>query len=113
MIETMKTFNKDNEEAKDLNRFFNLISRYNQRIHIKNEVRENIERHMVYRWNNDKNLAISKEEDIQLLTELPDDVKTRIFKNFLFSNFLERFGRFLTIFKSQYVDFKDQLSCRS
>ena len=29
MIETMKTFNKDNEEAKDLNRFFNLISRYN------------------------------------------------------------------------------------
>jgi len=55
---------------------------------------------MIYRWNNDKNLAISKDEDIQLLTELPDDVKTRIFKNFLFSNFLERFDKFLTIFKS-------------
>ena len=40
MIEIMKEFDKENEEGKALNRFFNLLIRYNRRMPINEELRE-------------------------------------------------------------------------
>ena len=78
MIEIMKTFNKDNNDSYELNRFFNLLSRYNRRIPIPDNLREEIENHLSFRWNNNKNHAMTTEEDIRILSELPEEVRSRI-----------------------------------
>ena len=59
MFELIKCFNKENERTEDLNKFFNLLCRYNKRNAIKGEIRERIEAHFFYRWNHDKNLAFT------------------------------------------------------
>jgi len=67
-----------------------------------------IENFFDFRWKNDVNLAISSEEDIKLLSELPDEVIIKILRTYLFSRFLESFRKFLTFVKTnEYITLND------
>ena len=59
-----------------------------------------LENYFEYRWNNDKGLAISSDEDQTLLNQLPEDVIIKIYK-FLYSEFLKEFRGFFTFFKNE------------
>ena len=50
-----------------------------------------------YYWANDKLAFIKEEEDLRYVGELPDIIKTEIFKGFLFRSFINTFKNFFLI----------------
>lgn len=42
------------------------------------------EKYFDYYWSNDKNYAMIEEEDMEILAELPNGIKSGIYKDFLF-----------------------------
>ena len=53
-----------------------------------------------YKWKNDRNYSIKSESDIAILDQLPDDVKLRIFRDFLYFDFLKNFKYILRFKKN-------------
>ena len=51
-------------------------------------MKERIEEYLEFRWNNDRNAALTTELDQQLLAELPAEVQDRLLCSFLFTDFL-------------------------
>merc|ERR1711871_1287172 len=45
-----------------------------------------------YYWQNDKNYAIQTAEDLRFMDELPNNIRTDIYKDFLFADFLYMFN---------------------
>lgn len=68
ILETFKSFNDDVDYGQDLFKFFGLLKQFNKERAIKTKMKISIEDYMEYRWKNDKNLAISSEEDIALFS---------------------------------------------
>ena len=54
-----------------------------------------------YKWKNDRNYSIKTESDNAILDQLPDDVKMRIFRDFLYFDFLKNF-RYIFRFKKNH-----------
>ena len=50
MIEIFKDYDKENDEGERLNKFFNLLVRYNRRMPIDEKLRRDIETHFTFRW---------------------------------------------------------------
>ena len=48
-----------------------------------------IEKYFCYYWKNDKNFAMITDEDVAIMDELPDALQIRVYKDFLFEDFLE------------------------
>ena len=46
-----------------------------------------------YRWKNDKNYAFNGEEAEALLSQLPVEQREKIYKDYMFSDFLKKFNR--------------------
>jgi hypothetical protein len=59
MIDELKNFNQDTDDEENLNRFFNLLSRFNKNRQIPEEIKFKIEKYFEYKWNNDRNVAVS------------------------------------------------------
>ena len=102
MVDRIQKYNLENDDMDSLNKFFNLISKYNYHKQLDRNIKEDIERHMEYYWNNDRNYALIDKVDQDMMEQLPDEVQNRIYKNFLYVEFLSKFNRMFTIFKSQY-----------
>ena len=60
----------------------------------------------MFRWNHDKNGALSSEEDLVLFNELPEDVRSNIYNHYLYKGFIDQFHDFLLIFKNEYIEFR-------
>jgi len=58
---------------------------------------------MEYRWQNDKNLAISTDADRAILSQLPLEIQRKIYSDFLFKKFLKSFDRFFSLLNPQYI----------
>ena len=52
-----------------------------------------------YSWSQDRNIAFKSEKDLEIFDQLPESTKTAIYKEFLFTDFLQAFGRFFSIEK--------------
>jgi hypothetical protein len=50
MIEIFKDYDKENDDGERLNKFFNLLVRYNRRMPIDDTLRRNIETLFTFRW---------------------------------------------------------------
>ena len=61
---------------------------------------------MNYKWTNDKNLAFVDPKDVQIMSELPDSVRIRIYKNFIYQSFVGKFASYFTIFKNNVINFQ-------
>lgn len=59
--------NRDFDEGESLSKWFGLIKRFNSSRSIPLDLKLKIEEYFDYRWTNDKNQAVSTEEDIKLL----------------------------------------------
>ena len=59
MVNILKTFNSDFSDGDDLSKFFALIRRFNHDEAIDQDMKQEIEEYFEFKWNNDKNLAVS------------------------------------------------------
>ena len=59
MMDEIKVFMYDNDDAEKLNGFFNLLQRFNKGKPINSELRIKIEKHFDFKWNNDRNASVS------------------------------------------------------
>ena len=71
--------------------------RFNKMVSIDQNIRDQIEQYFNYRWLNDKTLGLTSEQDSKILDQLPFQVTTRIFKNFLYFGFIQKFKMFFVI----------------
>jgi hypothetical protein len=72
-------------------KFFGTIRKFNDDSEMKEDLRNSIECHFDYKWEHDKNQAFLLEEDLNNFRQLPSEVQTKIYQDFLFSDFLETF----------------------
>lgn len=100
----MKTINAAYNDGDQLSKFFGLIHYFNKGKNIDKELRQRVEAYFDYRWINDRNQAITEEEDVKILNELPTDVKRRVFSDFLHRKFLLKYKRFF-LFKNHFVNY--------
>jgi hypothetical protein len=61
------------------------MKRFNGNNDIEIGLRKRIELHFANKWKNDRNQAIDDPEEIEILSQLPEFVVTKIFKEFLYS----------------------------
>lgn len=73
-IENMKTINASYNDSDQLSKFFGLLTYFNKGRNIDKELRLRFEDYFEYKWTNDRNQAISDEEDVSILNQLPTDV---------------------------------------
>lgn len=81
------------DDGDNLTKFFGTIKKFNMDEEINQGLRKRIESHFDYKWDNDKNQAFLLESDINNFRQLPSEVQTMIYKDFLFSDFLETFKK--------------------
>ena len=91
---SIQGLNRDVDEGERLSKWFGLIKRFNSSRSIQIDLKLKIESYFDYRWTNDKNQAVSTEEDIKLLEQLPYQVQKNIYKDFIFRTFIKNFKKF-------------------
>jgi len=96
ILDTFKSINAEMEDGDNLSRFFGLMKQFNKGRNIDNQMKLKIEDYMDYRWSNDRNLAISTDEDKALISQLPLEIQRKIYSDFLFKEFLHSFKRYFS-----------------
>ena len=61
-----------------LSTFFGVLYHYNGHRPIRSDIKDDFETFFAYYWKNNKNQAITTDKDMDLLDQLPNDVKDRI-----------------------------------
>jgi len=59
MMSEIRLFMYDHDDAENLNKFFNLLQRFNKNKPFKDDLRKKIEKHFTFKWNNDRNASVS------------------------------------------------------
>ena len=95
ILKSIWTLNEDVDQGDELTQWFGLIKRFNQSKPVSMDFKLKVEEYFDYRWRNDKNLAVSTDEDKDMFKELPLDVKVRLYSDFLFNSFIMQFKKFL------------------
>ena len=72
---SIQDLNADSDDGENLSKWFGLIKRFNSSRSISNDLKLKIEEYFDYRWINDKNQAVSTDEDQKLLDQLPTAVQ--------------------------------------
>ena len=67
ILVSLQNLNADFDNGENLSKWFGLIKRFNSSRSISIELKLKIEEYFDYRWINDKNQAVSTEEDQKLL----------------------------------------------
>ena len=62
MMDEIKNFVYEHDDAEKLNKFFALLSRFNKGKAINEDLRKKIEKHFDFKWNNDRNASVSDEQ---------------------------------------------------
>jgi hypothetical protein len=96
ILQDNKTLSASFDDSYELAKFFGLMKYLNKGQNIKLELEDAIEEFFDYKWMQDKNLAFSTKEDIDLLEQLPESVQVKIYSDFLFHRFLYKYKRFFT-----------------
>ena len=93
ILEEMKAFAADLEDADNLSKFFGTIKHYNKEHPIKHELMQKIIQLFDYRWKNDKLIAFQDNADIDILDQLPEEIQRTIYVEFLFRDFLMDYSK--------------------
>ena len=102
MLKKLKRLDATFEDGDNLSKFFGLIQNFNYGKPINREIVAQIEEFFDYKWAHDKNQAVILDADVQILNELPINVKVRLFTQFLNHRFLRKHRKFF--------EFKNHLS---
>jgi len=82
---------------RDLTKWIALLSRFNNGNPLKKELITKIEDFFNYYWDNNRLSAISSEQDIRFMDELPYYVQSEIFVDYLFNDFLYKYKAYFKI----------------
>ncbi len=74
-----------------MSRWLLVLKNFNNNKPLPPEMVAQMEEYFEYFWKNNKNYAIATDEDYAILSELPNNIKSSIFKDFLFQDFLDQF----------------------
>lgn len=68
MMDQINETNKEMDETVDLSNFFITLKYFNQNKDLPQEFTTKLQNYFLYRWNNDRNMAIKEDEDLDILT---------------------------------------------
>ena len=91
ILMSLQTVTADNEDSENLSKWFGLLAHFNSNKPLPKKMTKQFEMYFEYYWQNDKNYAIQTETDQRFMDELPNNIRTDIYKDFLFSDFLYMF----------------------
>ena len=91
ILDSFKDFNAELDYGDELSKFFGTIKKFNRNEPIDLNLKRNIEAHFDNKWQSDKNQAFYEEHDLSIFNQLPGDVQILLYKDFLFSDFLDQF----------------------
>ena len=57
------------------------------------ELKLKLEAHFDYRWRKNKNSAFTNDDDLAIMDQLPEFVKERIYKDYMYIDFLKKFRK--------------------
>ena len=97
ILDEFQRFHADIDNGDQLVTFFLLLQKFNNREEINLDLQRRIEAHFHYKWNNDKNYAFEDDNDKKIFEELPEEVQTVLYRQFLYGDFLKCFRRFFSI----------------
>ena len=88
----LQTVTADNEDSENLSKWLGLLAHFNKNKPLPKTMTKKFELYFEYYWQNDKNYAIKTDEDRRFMNELPNNIRTDIYKEFLFADFLYMFN---------------------
>ena len=91
----------DNEDSEMLSRWMLVLKNFNKNKPLPPEYSHKFEKYFEYYWRNDKNYAITTQEDLEIFVELPPEIQGNIYKDFLFQDFLKLFEVHFTFRKPE------------
>ena len=89
IVQEVQVATAEPEESQKLSRWLLLLQHFNKNKPLPAEMIAYFEKYFEYFWRNDKNSSVDSDENMALMSELPNEIRTSIFKDFLFEDFLE------------------------
>lgn len=83
-------------DEENLAKFLGLLTKFNEGRPLDPDMVANINDTMSYRWKHNRNNFLLDAADQTLFNQLPNDIKTRIYSDFVFSDFIYKFRRFFS-----------------
>mmetsp|Transcript_5468 Transcript_5468/g.8509 ORF Transcript_5468/g.8509 Transcript_5468/m.8509 type:complete len:306 (+) Transcript_5468:1462-2379(+) len=103
MIQELNNFNKSYDESNRFNLFIGTMKKLNEDTPLKPRIISRMERYFNFRWQFDRNLGISSEADVDLYEQLPGKIRTEIYVNYLFKDFMRIFSNLMNLHMSHHV----------
>lgn len=83
--------NEDLEDGDKLTQFFGLLQKFNRDQPLDEDFRIKIEAYFDYKWSYDRNQAIDEPEELSLMEQLPDETVNKLYRDFLYVEFVGTF----------------------
>ena len=91
ILMNLQNVTADNEDSENLSKWLGLLAHFNKSSPLPKEMTKRFERYFEYYWANDKNYAIKETIDERFMSELPNHIRTDIYRRFLFADFIYLF----------------------
>ena len=94
IIHEMQALSATFDDGDNLSKFFGLIKNFNHDRDMEPKLARQIEEYFEYKWEYDRNMAVTTDEDKKMLEQLPYEVQVRLFTDFLFQRFLNKYRKY-------------------
>jgi hypothetical protein len=94
IVKTYKIVTAENDDSEELNKWLGMIARFNNGTPLPKDHLHGIENYFEYFWSKDKNYAMKTEMGVRFMSELPKNIRQKIYKDFLFKDFLYQFKHY-------------------
>lgn len=92
-----KTITADNNESEDLTKWLNVLAKFSKTRKLNKDLIKRLENYFEYYWQRDRNFATKKDEDLRFMSELPKQIRRKIYTEFLFKDFLYNFKAYFRL----------------
>ena len=93
IVDKVEKYNAGNDDGDGLSQFFGTLKHFNGNEDIDLRMKRDIERYFDHKWEVDKNIIINHKEYEGFLQQIPGDVIDAVYKNFLFTDFLDHYKK--------------------
>lgn len=98
ILNQFQNYQADLDDGDTLTKFFGVIKKFNGEKSLNIELKNRIEAHFTYRWQNDKLMAFRDEQDLSIFSQLPESVRQMMYTEFLFRDFLDSYKQTFSSF---------------
>jgi len=92
MIVELRNLNKPHDESDRFHLFLGTMKKLNGDQSLPKKLTQEMEQYLQFRWQNDRNLAISTQEDFAIFSLLPGKVQTEFYVTYLYRRFLSTYN---------------------